>query len=307
MRHFRREAGAALLIALVLSFAAVAVAVALATAQSHTQRRAQNLFAEDRAWGLVAALELAAEASVREQRAISEAGGGARVVAPEWLRTEVGSARAVAVALQSRFNLNNLMTGNRINEGELGRFRALLRQLELEPGIAEAVVDWIDRDGEPRPGGGAEDDYYSRLPRPYRAANRPFTDPSELLLVRGVTRQAFAALRPFVCTLPGRLPIDLNTAPEVVIQALHPDMSHLDALALIDARRQSAFATVKDALVVGSLAKLGIPLDSLTVAGRYYEVTSDVEVDRTRLRVVSVLDVPDTGEGRVVRRTRESG
>ena len=52
--------------------------------------------------------------------------------------------------------------------------------------IADAILDWIDEDDEPRPYG-AEVDYYSTLPTPYSPANGPILSVEELLLVRGVT------------------------------------------------------------------------------------------------------------------------
>ncbi len=54
--------------------------------------------------------------------------------------------------------------------------------------IAEAILDWIDTDTEPRPSG-CEDEYYASLPSPYSCANGPLQSVEELLLVRGVTPQ----------------------------------------------------------------------------------------------------------------------
>ncbi len=51
---------------------------------------------------------------------------------------------------------------------------------------ADAILDWIDADDEPREFG-AEIDYYSSLDRPYRPRNGPLTTIDELLLVRDVT------------------------------------------------------------------------------------------------------------------------
>jgi general secretion pathway protein K len=52
--------------------------------------------------------------------------------------------------------------------------------------VADSIGDWIDPDDAPR-AAGAESDYYQGLTPPYFAKNAPFDDPSELLLVRGVT------------------------------------------------------------------------------------------------------------------------
>ena len=65
--------------------------------------------------------------------------------------------------------------------------RAMLLKL---PGmtieIADAILDWIDDDDEPREYG-AEIDFYSTLTPPYSPQNGPLKTIEELLLVRGIT------------------------------------------------------------------------------------------------------------------------
>ena len=53
---------------------------------------------------------------------------------------------------------------------------------------ADAILDWLDEDEEPREYG-AESDYYSSLSPPYAAKNGQLETVEELLLVRGVTPQ----------------------------------------------------------------------------------------------------------------------
>lgn len=53
---------------------------------------------------------------------------------------------------------------------------------------AEAILDWLDDDIEPRDSG-AESEYYITLPTPYEPKNGPIDSIEELLLVRGVTPQ----------------------------------------------------------------------------------------------------------------------
>jgi hypothetical protein len=54
--------------------------------------------------------------------------------------------------------------------------------------IADAILDWIDEDDEPREYG-AEADYYANLQPPYAPKNGPLDTVEELLLVRGVLPQ----------------------------------------------------------------------------------------------------------------------
>src|SRR5262245_26620226 len=54
--------------------------------------------------------------------------------------------------------------------------------------IANAIIDWLDEDEEPR-SNGAENEYYMTLNQPYRCKNGPLDSIEELLLVKGVTPQ----------------------------------------------------------------------------------------------------------------------
>lgn len=65
--------------------------------------------------------------------------------------------------------------------------RAMLMGLPgMTEDIADAILDWIDEDDEPREYG-AEYDFYSSLDPPYAPKNGPLETVEELLLVRGVT------------------------------------------------------------------------------------------------------------------------
>lgn len=52
--------------------------------------------------------------------------------------------------------------------------------------LADAILDWLDEDDEPREFG-AEVEYYSTLPTPYEPTNGPILSVEELLRVRGMT------------------------------------------------------------------------------------------------------------------------
>lgn len=59
--------------------------------------------------------------------------------------------------------------------------------------VADAILDFIDADSEPREYG-CELEYYSQLPNPYAPINGPLTSIEQLLLVRGVTPQLLFGL-----------------------------------------------------------------------------------------------------------------
>ncbi|MCA9227414.1 MAG: general secretion pathway protein GspK [Planctomycetales bacterium] len=84
----------------------------------------------------------------------------------------------------TRLNLNTLLFAE---ENLEGAGRTLLMSLPgMTEDVADAILDWIDEDDEPREYG-CEVEYYSALSPPYRPKNGPMDTVEELLLVRGVT------------------------------------------------------------------------------------------------------------------------
>lgn len=83
-----------------------------------------------------------------------------------------------------RLNLNALLV---IEQRFPGAGRQLLMALPgMTEDVADAILDWIDSDDEPREFG-CEAEYYLTLDPPYEPKNGPLDTIEELLLVRGVT------------------------------------------------------------------------------------------------------------------------
>jgi DNA uptake protein ComE-like DNA-binding protein len=86
----------------------------------------------------------------------------------------------------SRLNLNALMVVDKTGEGAA---RDMLMTLPgMTESIADAILDWIDADDEPREYG-VERDYYASQSPPYAPKNGPFETVEELLRVKDVTPQ----------------------------------------------------------------------------------------------------------------------
>jgi DNA uptake protein ComE-like DNA-binding protein len=86
----------------------------------------------------------------------------------------------------ARLNLNTLLTAEK---QQAGSGRQLLMALpSMTEDVADAILDWIDTDDEPRELG-AESEYYTALEPPYRPKNGPLDTVEELLRVKGITPQ----------------------------------------------------------------------------------------------------------------------
>lgn len=157
------------------------------------------------------------------------------------------------------------------------RFSLLLERLEIAAPIAQAVLDWVDADAEVRFPNGAEDAYYLKLETPYRAANRPFSDVSELLLVRGVTPDVYAQLAPFVTVLPGETAININTAPAEVLMSLAPEIDRRTADLIIAARKVQPFRSLDALLALPMLAMTSIDPTGIDVDSEFFAATTALE------------------------------
>ena len=108
--------------------------------------------------------------------------------------------------------------------------------------IVDALIDWIDTD-ELESDYGAEDAYYQSLNPPYGCKNGPVTEIEELLLVKGMTPQLLfggggrPGLAEYLTAYGSDGKLNINTAPVLLLQALHPLMTEDLAADLDEFRR----------------------------------------------------------------------
>ncbi len=221
-----RQRGVALLTAVILVALATVVAAAIAFDTALTARRGAGAAALDESLLLGGGTEAIAAYALAEQlkqnnRTIHLDQTWARPLGPVEVPEGSGTfLEAQLFDLQGRFNLNNLVdaSGAR-NDVAVEVFERLLENLELETVWAELMVDWIDIDTQPQPGG-AEDSSYSAGTPGYRTANRAITSISELLALREFGAERYARLAPHVAALPRGTAINLCTASGPLLDAL---------------------------------------------------------------------------------------
>jgi general secretion pathway protein K len=181
---------------------------------------------------------------------------------------------------QSKFNVNNLAREGGATPQDLVAFQRLLMAVGLPPGLAEAVVDWLDDDDEVMAPNGAEDPHYLALDPPYRAANRRVIDVAELARVKGFDAGVVARLAPFVTALPEETPVNINTAPAQVLQALVPGLSAADATRLVDLRAKRPFVS-RDDFLKALPQRPSAPIDvQIDVRSRFFGAETTVRLGR---------------------------
>jgi len=174
---------------------------------------------------------------------------------------------------QGLYNLNNVVSNPE-------QFKSLLAVLGLPADLAPALVDWIDADTSPQPGG-AEDGYYLALPQPYRAANRPLVELGELTKVKGFDSRTIESLRAFVSVLPAGTLVNVNFAPAEVLVAVIPGLSLSDARLLVQQRKTQPFNDIVD---FQKLLPKGVnAVSGISVQSEYFWVTGRANVGQAQV------------------------
>jgi general secretion pathway protein K len=277
LRRSDRQGGVALVLALLMTALMVVLAVEVTGEGRIDLRRAENGTAVLRGHALAQAGIEAAKVILSEDLAKGGVDDLQEPWAQPWGPYPLGDAQ-VSVSIQDangRLNLNNLVDERGTAEGEfVAIVRNLYRELEIDPGLVDPLVDWIDTDNQPSGPSGAESDYYSNLPTPYRAKNAPLDSLDELLSVRGYDDAVLQKLRPYATALPRGALLNVNTVSPVVLLALRPDLPRDFAEAIVEARTARPFQTVRDLTGMPEVQQYVLPVKWLTTVSQYFEVTS---------------------------------
>ncbi|MGB9642854.1 MAG: general secretion pathway protein GspK, partial [Candidatus Ratteibacteria bacterium] len=101
-------------------------------------------------------------------------------VKPKHLEFPEGIVDITIEPLDARFNVNSIINKDKsLNTQAQTIFSNLLSVMGFPSSLLDALLDWLDSDDFPRVFG-AESEYYTTLLPPYRPANGPLTDISEL-------------------------------------------------------------------------------------------------------------------------------
>jgi general secretion pathway protein K len=190
--------------------------------------------------------------------------------------------------LQGRFNINNLLdSSGQTHQPSLEQFKRLLAALGLEDRLAQVIADWLDADQTESIPFGAEDPLYTGLTPPYRTANRPILSVSELAAVDGMDRSSFDILLPHVTALPGRTPINVNTASAPVLQSLGSNITLSDAEGLIALREGGGFADYGG--VFAPLVEADLQQNGFSETSSYFQLKAVVQIDTVRISLFTLL------------------
>lgn len=244
----RSQRGVALLTILLLVVSITVVAGAMLASQKIVIRRSGLLFNQNQLLQDIDAAQQLAVTIIRADSMLNDTDSVQDIWAQPLPPYPLG-AHTVAMELRdeaARFNINNLYHGGQVDSAALAVFQRLLEQLNLDPQIAIAAVDWQDSDSEVYKDGADEGSVYAQQSTSLTATlpNQPFVSVDQLQELRGVSAEGLATLRPYLSAVPYYLPINVNTASPEVLAALVDGVSVQQIQGLTTLREQQVIESI---------------------------------------------------------------
>ena len=303
------QRGVVLVAILVLFALASVIAIEVTHRQDHFRARTENLIGWDKRYRYAVAAEaVAIQGLIDDLEADSDSGEMVDDCSNEqWAVSLPPTPYADAILtasvqdLQARFNLNWLVKfdtdsnaytrdSDRRDQLEL-LLQGMVDGQGLAATLADEMADWLDSDNLVNGVQGAEDPDY----RLRRTPNMPILHESEMRALKSFTPQAISRERfwQFFTALPLDARLNVNTAPEPVLNAVFGQLGASGLAAAIVSQRNSApFKTVQDVLALPQLGDL--PADrrellekSIDVRSEYFQVMVDIRDDGGTTRLVS--------------------
>lgn len=325
----QRQSGIALITAILVVALASIAAAAILTSANIAIHRAATLQDSEKAWWYADGVEAWTKTILQRDATDNQTDSFKDIWAKpvDYLPVDEGFVRGRIEDLQGRFNLNNLGDPDPAHFKQYTeQFERLLQNIEgadpfLAKPLASAIHDWIDRDTEPTGFDGAEDSEYLGHNPPYRAPNKYMESVSEVLAVKGMTKDLYYKLThcgstkagPVSCitALPAlRTAINVNTAPEPVLRSLvRQPTPALDAF--IKDRDSKPLDKNDD---IFQLPPTGLGLSAVDVPDRtavttrsnYFLLRSETFIGSGRVALYSFFLRPDQGAPIVLGRSTDT-
>jgi len=176
--------------------------------------------------------------------------------------------------------------------------------------MADALVDWLDKDSAIESAGGAEDNDYSAKEFPYLPANNYLASITELRLIEHFTVPVINKLKDYVCVLPNTNlhEINLNTINSehaVLLKALL-DIPLEDAEQALSGRDGEGFKTAEGFFDLPEIKKHKLSNDlekQFVVDSEYFKLKSSASFNNSYFSLSTLMKVEKNNSISVVSRT----
>jgi general secretion pathway protein K len=189
----------------------------------------------------------------------------------------------------AKINLNEaVMEDGKIDPKIYNALSILFERNEVDMGILDSLIDWIDPDDELQPEG-AEDYYYGSLDPPYECKNGPLDTLSELLMIKGITDEVYAKISKHL-TIYSDGKININTASKEVLVCLDDEIDEAIAEGIIQYREEKPFDSIVELKVVVEDDVYGRIKSIIDVKSNAFSVVSIGRVERVEKAIRAVID-----------------
>jgi general secretion pathway protein K len=171
----------------------------------------------------------------------------------------------------------------------------LFEKLGLDQGRLESLMDWLDRDDEPRPNG-TERDFYQNLTPPYAPTNGPLGTLIEIRLIKGFDHETFKKLMPYL-TVWSEGRVNVNTADKLVLESLSSKISPFVADDIIKARENEPLEDKAELQKIPGLSDelAGGVLNYMDIASSTFRILSTGKVGSSQETIECIVQRKDDG------------
>ncbi len=305
--NFKRHKGVAAITAILVLAIAATAATTIAANYQLDMRRTENMINSSQAWAYAKGAEQWTQAILARDLENSSYDGLDEDWAIELPPFELPGGYIIGKIedAQGKINLNSLIKDKKVDETMKQRVSRLLSLLELNPGLVDAIIDWIDEDVNPAGPDGAERDIYIGLEFAYLPADQLMADISELRLVKGFDQDTYNILLPHVTTLPANVALNLNTASAEVLASLSPKIALELANDLVKDREDDPYEQPIDFLRHPLLQGITIDVLNLSVTSDYFNLTTKAVIGNSKVKLTSTIHRSGGNALQVVKRSQK--
>lgn len=216
---------------------------------------------------------------------------------PNYPVGDIGTISIEIEAEDGKINLNTLVgeSGNP-DAVIVDRCERLFEILEIPDPQAhvDALIDWIDKDDDPRPAG-AEAGYYAAQPGNIECKNAPLDTLDELRVIAGFTPEEINTLHPHV-SVYGSDKIHLNSATPEVLYALAAEMDPDTAVLIAEQCRDRPYRSLEELKLLPRWEDFYWAINtSLKVKADIYTIRTTAHVGSSPRRIVATLEKSSGG------------
>ncbi len=201
---------------------------------------------------------------------------------------------------QARYNLNNLVYGDKLVEHELKALRRLFDAIGVAPEVATRIAFGLrDSNGVPPespasagsgvlPAASGPSQAAARRARISRSSPLAPQSVSQLMWL-GMDEETLRRISPYVVLLPSRTTVNLNTAPREVLVAVIDGLDLGSAERIVQVRQRTPFLTLDEAK---ALLPPTVDLDPQRIgtASRFFQVSGRLRLSDRTLEEIALME-----------------